>query len=95
VTTNGFNGASYSVSQYTAAVSFDVRFPVRMRAAPSITLYSPVSGATAAAYDLTGATDVTVSGATAVGQSGFGANTSGTVSGFHSLFLHYAATAEL
>lgn len=41
VTTNGDRGAAYTVSQASTPVPFQVEFTVRMRSAPTVTVYSP------------------------------------------------------
>ncbi|MEY9198662.1 hypothetical protein ABIA16_003778 [Sinorhizobium fredii] len=75
-----------------AAVNMDWRFPVEMRAAPTITVYSPVTGASGKVADITATADINGT-AECVGRSGATlVNNAATVSG-NTYRAHAAASA--
>ena len=91
ISTNGYVVGSWNRA---GGASVGIRFAVTKRAAPTVTIYSPTTGAAGKVRDDSAATDVAVAGMYGTGVTGVlvvsGASTVGNV-----CLLHYTADAEL
>ena len=72
---------------------FQVRYPVFMRAAPTITTYNPITGASGSVRDVTNGANVTAS-INGGGMGGF-SNLNNALTTGASHLAHYTASAEL
>jgi len=71
-----------------------IMLPVVMRAAPTLTLYSPVTGASGNVRNFTTGADVAMTGANTIGSRGWSGGTTGFLA-TSTLGYHYSATIEL
>jgi hypothetical protein len=93
---NTIGNFGYSAISATSTNNrFNIRFPVNMRATPTITLYSTSSGTSAKIYNEQAGVDYD-GVAQFVGETGFhGYTSSGTPTLGHQLIFHYVASIEL
>lgn len=96
-----YEGAIHSRSDHSNTMTThfpNVRFPVVMRANPTVTLYSPENGAQDRISDWSSGgghvNNAQVSGLTHIGSQGFGRLQLGTAEG-PGIIFHYTANAEL
>ena len=86
-------GQSPFISNGTAHFE-NIVFPVPMRAAPTIVLYSPNSGATGNVYDTTPTATDRAATSNSVGEKSFAISITTSVD-LHAITAHYTAAAEL
>jgi hypothetical protein len=71
-----------------------IMFPVVMRTTPTLTFYSPITGASGNVYNFSTAADVVMTGVNTIGSRGWSGGSTGFADG-HIIGYQYAATAEL
>jgi hypothetical protein len=96
-TAPGTATANGSLANNPNGIYFDscpgIRFPVNMRTAPTVTVYSTNTGTSGKIYDASAGSDVTSSGGVGIGQSG--CRVGATVISGRSYFYQFVAEAEL
>lgn len=95
-TTPGTSTANNAIFYKPDGTSFDfpIFFQVRMRTAPTITIYSPNNGVTGNIYDHTASSNVSVS-VYSIGDARARLGCSGLSGSYHLTSWHYTADAEL
>lgn len=94
-TVTSFGAFSHITEATSSFPTIQCPFPVKMRASPTVTLYSPNSGATAKIYDNQAPGDI-ATGINFTGGSGFTVYVNAVSTGTtHELRVHFTASAEL
>lgn len=96
INTAGSEGTFLGASSATFNIAaIHPRFKISMRAAPSVTVYSPDSGAAGKLRDRVNSVDVTPTAIDLVGENGFRVYGSATAGTQIALYCHWAADARL
>jgi hypothetical protein len=91
-TVTGDGSMGNASNSYSGGIWFPIRIPVTMRTSPTVTTYSPSSGASGY-YSINLASDAAVSGIAVTGANGF--SPYGGAAGNYGGYIHWTVTSEL